>query len=114
MESTAGSVAFSVASPAGCQSEANTLDVVVCPGTYRQRSTDGERALLTRRTFEIGVAYANEQHARLALHRNQFDDIRRNGGVWFVQTQADHQYFRHARTGGKLRVARLQQRQHGD
>ena len=31
MESTAGSVVFSVASPAGCQSEANTLDVVVCP-----------------------------------------------------------------------------------
>ena len=84
------------------------------PGTCRQRSTDGERALLTRRTLEIGVAYANEQHARLALHRNQFDDIRRNGGVWFVQTQADHQYFRHARTGGESDIARLQQRQHGD
>lgn len=92
----------------------NTLEVVVWPARAGSARPDGERALLTRRTFEIGVAYANEQHARLALHRNQFDDIRRNGGVWFVQTQADHQYFRHARTGGKLRIARLQQRQHGD
>lgn len=73
----------------------------------RQRATYGERAFLTCRTFEIGIAYADKQHSRLALHRNQFDDVRRNGGVWFVQTQADHQYFRHARTGGKLRIARL-------
>ena len=80
----------------------------------RQRATYGERAFLTCRTFEIGIAYADKQHSRLALHRNQFDDVRRNGSVQSMQSQPNHQYLRYSCSCGESDIARLQQRQHGD
>ena len=99
----------SIASPAGFQSETNTLNVGVWPARPGSAS-HGERALLPLRTFEVGVAHTYEYDSRLALHGNQLDDIRRYGSVLGMQAQSDCQYFRNACSDGKPCIAWPQQR----